>query len=102
MNPFVDAHFKFIGERHPTTRKYSVQCLYCPPGSPLIIHRENRCADHIGNQKCKGDIPENIILDAKRILMGKSCSAAPVAGAELAASSTLRAYSLRTFIYITV
>lgn len=88
--PFVDAHFKIVGERHSTSHKYNIQCLYCPPGSNLIVHHKNWCVDHIGNKKCKGKLLEKVVFDAKQILMGKWGLVAPVPGAELAAFLTLR------------
>jgi hypothetical protein len=71
LDAFVAEHFTKIGEWHPKTKRWHMQCNYCPSERPPIEHRDTRCMQHISNPQNCPNVPEDIRLEARRLLMQK-------------------------------
>ncbi|KAI0747746.1 hypothetical protein C8Q80DRAFT_1353696 [Daedaleopsis nitida] len=87
LDPFVDAHFKIASERHPTTRRYHMQCKHCPPGSPLIEHRDKRCIQHLSKYELCPDAPPAVRKEALIRLVSGSNAPVIVTDAQLTGGS---------------
>ena len=71
LDAFVAEHFTKTGKRHPKTRRWHMLCNYCPPERPPIEHRDARCIQHISKPQSCPNVPEDIRLEARRLLMQK-------------------------------
>lgn len=89
LDPFVEAHFKIASERHPTTRRYQMQCKHCPPGSPLLEHHDKRCIQHLSKYELCPDAPSAVRKEALIRLASGSNGPVTVTNVQLAGMSPL-------------
>ncbi|KAI0056369.1 hypothetical protein BV25DRAFT_1766862, partial [Artomyces pyxidatus] len=88
-NEFVDKHFEKVGPQNQSTRRYKVRCKYCPPGSSLIEHRDNRCVTHTSKVQACPNAPKEVRMDALAILARLTGQEVPSSVNEAASGSAL-------------
>ncbi|KAF9521621.1 hypothetical protein CPB83DRAFT_743688, partial [Crepidotus variabilis] len=67
--PFIFEHFTKVGAMNSSTKKWNVRCNYCPPNALLILHRDNRCLNHL-TDKC-ANVPKVVKEAAQLKVMQK-------------------------------
>ena len=69
-NPFVEKHFTRVGERHEKTKRFKMQCRYCPLGATIIEHRDTRCISHLSKYDQCPNAPDEVRREALELLAG--------------------------------
>lgn len=70
IDPFVDKHFTRAGERNEKTKRYKMQCNYCPPGATVLEHRDRRCISHLSKYDQCPNAPDEVRREALELLAG--------------------------------